>query len=98
MEQEIIGLGKRLSNADTNEILRLESDDIESIKHLHRYDREDDIAAASDMKVQSWSMDDIRVRMLRADVGLITYRGSAAMALQRRFLLCCPGASKRLGG
>jgi len=74
VKNQVLALEKRLSNANANEIFKLESDDFEAIKHLHRYHREDDIAAAKDMKMESWSMDDISVRLLHPDVELITYR------------------------
>jgi hypothetical protein len=72
VEQQIICLEKRLSNANASEILGLESEDMETIKHLHRYHREDDVAATMGFKIRHWIMDDVRVRMLKPDVGLIT--------------------------
>jgi hypothetical protein len=76
VEDDIITLEKRLWNGDANDILKLEADDYEMIKHAHRYRRSDDEAAAKDVKFVLVSMDDVRVRMLLPDVALITYHAT----------------------
>ena len=76
IEDEIIALEKQLWNGNANEVSKLEAEDYEVIKHAHRYHRADDEAAAKDVKFALVSMDDIRVRMLRSDVALITYHAS----------------------
>ena len=76
IEDEIIALEKRLWNGDANEVSKLEAEDYEVIKHAHRYHRADDEAAAKDVKFALVSMDDIRVRMLRSDVALLTYHAT----------------------
>ena len=54
----------------------MEAEDYEVIKHARRYHQADDEAAAKDVKFALTSMDDIRVRMLRPDVALITYHAT----------------------
>jgi len=76
LETEIIGLEKRLWNGGSGEFVKLESDDYEAIKHAHRYHRADDEAAAEEASFSLVSMDDIRMRMLRPDVALLTYHAT----------------------
>jgi hypothetical protein len=76
LESQIIALEKRLWNGASGEFEKLESDDYEAIKHAHRYHRVDDEAAAEEANFSLVSMDDIRVRLLRPDVALLTYHAT----------------------
>ena len=73
VQNQIVALEKRLWNGDVS---KLEADDYEVIKHAHRYHRANDEAAAKEAKFALVSMDDIRVRMLRPDVALMTYHAT----------------------
>ncbi len=76
VENQIVSLGKRLWNGGASDVSKLEADDYEAIKHAHRYHRADDEAAATEAKFGLILMDDIRVRMLRPDVALLTYHAT----------------------
>jgi hypothetical protein len=76
VENNIITLEKRLWKGDANDVSNLEADDYEIIKHAHRYHRADDEAAAKDVKFALIAMDDVRVKMLRPDVALLTYHAT----------------------
>jgi ketosteroid isomerase-like protein len=73
VEDQIVALEKRLWNGDATDVSKLEADDYEAIKHGHRYTRIDDEAAAKDAKFALVLMEDVRVRLLRPDVALLTY-------------------------
>ena len=76
VEHDIVTLERRLWNGDANDVSKLEADDYEIIKHAHRYHRADDEAAAKDVKFVLTSMDDVRVKMIRPDVALLTYHAT----------------------
>jgi len=76
VENQIVSLEKRTWNGEASDVSKLEADDYEAIKHAHRYTRADDESASKDMKVQSWSIDDTRVRVFAPDVALLTYRAT----------------------
>ncbi len=74
IQRQIITLEKRLWDGDEADASTLLADDAVAIKHAHRYTRADEKVAAKDLKTQSYSMDDIQIRILRHDVALLTYR------------------------
>jgi hypothetical protein len=74
IERQIIALEKRLWDGGEIDASTLVADDAVAIKHAHRYTRADEKVAAKDLKTQSYSMDDIQVRLLRHGVALLTYR------------------------
>lgn len=78
IEATIISLERQLWDGDVSRnpapSRELVADDFEGIKHGLLYTLEDDGAVANQYRLRSYTITEARVRLVRPDVALITYR------------------------
>src|SRR5215472_6455189 len=76
LKNEIVALERKLWDADVSggPYQDLIAADFVGIKHGLRFDAQDDALAGKEYKLRSYTMSDERVRLIRTDVALLTYR------------------------